>query len=249
MGIFALRDATTPAIPRQGGSCRPTAACGTAAALRGSGGGPCLGVGALSRRARSSGRELARDGCSLDEALDGAAATYRAGARPRAGVRRRLRRSPSRWSEATLGYLHQLSCEDPLTGSPACAHLRGRLSELYRGAQPRRRPRPDRTRWWCVELRRPGGELRDDHRLARSLRLAQLGDTARTVFAGSETIGGVGPRPGRRHRPARRAARPAGRGCCAGCSPPPTPRPGSGSRGCRGSDAAAAALLDELARA
>ena len=37
------------------------------------------------------------------------------------------------WSEATLAYLHQLSCADPLTGLASMAHLRGRLTELYRG--------------------------------------------------------------------------------------------------------------------
>jgi hypothetical protein len=37
------------------------------------------------------------------------------------------------WSEATLAYLHQLSCADPLTGLASMAHLRGRLTEVYRG--------------------------------------------------------------------------------------------------------------------
>src|SRR3546814_12395233 len=39
------------------------------------------------------------------------------------------------WSESTLAYLHQLSCEDPLTGLASLAHIRSRLSELYRGAR------------------------------------------------------------------------------------------------------------------
>ena len=34
------------------------------------------------------------------------------------------------WSEETLGYLHQVSCEDPLTGLATLAHLRARLAEL-----------------------------------------------------------------------------------------------------------------------
>ena len=43
------------------------------------------------------------------------------------------------WSEATLAYLHQLSCADPLTGLASMAHLRGRLDR----AVPRRCPRFD----------------------------------------------------------------------------------------------------------
>ena len=37
------------------------------------------------------------------------------------------------WSESTLAYLHQMSCEDPMTGLTSLAHVRTRLSELYRG--------------------------------------------------------------------------------------------------------------------
>ena len=36
------------------------------------------------------------------------------------------------WSDTTLGYLHRLTCSDPMTGLSTTAHLRGRLAELYR---------------------------------------------------------------------------------------------------------------------
>ena len=52
------------------------------------------------------------------------------------------------WSEATLAYLHQLSCADPLTGLASMAHLRGRLTELYRGDA--RGPAPLRDRYALV---------------------------------------------------------------------------------------------------
>ena len=39
------------------------------------------------------------------------------------------------WSEATLEYLHELSCEDPLTGLASLAHVRTRLAEIYREAE------------------------------------------------------------------------------------------------------------------
>ena len=53
------------------------------------------------------------------------------------------------WSEATLAYLHQLSCADPLTGLASMAHLRGRLTEVYRGVRAGRGParRATATPW------------------------------------------------------------------------------------------------------
>ena len=80
------------------------------------------------------GREMARDGADLGEALDGLRTTY---ARVLGGEPdfRAVRALGVAWSEETLGYLHQLSCEDPLTGLASLAHLRARLSEVYRGAE------------------------------------------------------------------------------------------------------------------
>src|SRR4051794_39504058 len=80
------------------------------------------------------GRDLARDGADLGEALDGLRATY---ARVLGGEPdfRAVRALGSAWSEETLGYLHQLSCENPLTGLASLAHLRATLTEVYRGAE------------------------------------------------------------------------------------------------------------------
>ena len=80
------------------------------------------------------GREMARDGADLGEALDGLRTTY---ARVQGGEPdfRAVRALGVAWSEETLGYLHQLSCEDPLTGLASLAHLRARLSEVYRIAE------------------------------------------------------------------------------------------------------------------
>ena len=77
---------------------------------------------------------MARDGADLGEALDGLRATY---ARVQGGEPdfRAVRALGVAWSEETLGYLHQLSCEDPLTGLASLAHLRARLSEVYRIAE------------------------------------------------------------------------------------------------------------------
>ncbi len=81
------------------------------------------------------GAALARDGLSLAEALDGLAETTRLvrGTDPSYDDARALCVA---WSEATLGYLHRLSCDDPLTGLASLAHLRSRVSEVYRGPEP-----------------------------------------------------------------------------------------------------------------
>ena len=93
------------------------------------------------------GREIARDGADLGEALDGLRTTY---ARVQGGEPdfRALRALCVAWSEETLGYLHQLSCEDPLTGLASLAHVRARLSEVYRGAEQGGDRRTPAMRWW-----------------------------------------------------------------------------------------------------
>ena len=93
-----------------------------------------LGAGRDATRACAEvGRELARDGAALGEALDGLQATYAhvIGGEPDFRATRALCEA---WGEETLGYLHQLSCEDPLTGLVSLAHLQARVSEVYRGA-------------------------------------------------------------------------------------------------------------------
>lgn len=130
------------------------------------------------------GRALARDGASLGEALEGLSLTYT----------RVLRREPEfapmqaislAWSESTLEYLHQISCEDPLTGLASLSHVRTRLDEIYREAE------------------NTGAEVRTGHAVVvvqlvstagtdpfvRALTMAQVADALRSVFSGGETIG------------------------------------------------------------
>jgi hypothetical protein len=99
------------------------------------------------------------------------------------------------WSEATLAYLHQLSCADPLTGLASMAHLRGRLTELYRGDT--RGPAPLRDRYALVVVEaaappRPSGLA--DEVFGLDLRMSRIGESARSVFSGGETICRIGPR-------------------------------------------------------
>ena len=133
------------------------------------------------------GGVLAGDGVSLDEALEGLKATSTL-VRGREPEYAELVALSTAWSEATLGYLHRLSCDDPLTGLATQPHVRSRLSELYR-ARERSPERPLDTHALVVVEVRPG-----DEGLEQRMTLAQVGRTSRTVFAGSETIGGIGLR-------------------------------------------------------
>jgi len=133
------------------------------------------------------GAALARDGMSLAEALDLLAETTAlvCGTEPSFYDARALCVA---WSEATLGYLHSLSCDDPLTGLASLAHLRSRVAEVYRGPDP-----SPADHALVVVVAPPDPVSGYDDVLSRSMRVAQLGDTARTVFSGTETIGHVAP--------------------------------------------------------
>jgi len=139
------------------------------------------------------GRQLGSHGVSLEETLADLRTTYEVvrGTEPAFTDACAVALG---WSEATLAYLHQLSCADPLTGLASMAHLRGRLTELYRG-DPRGPALRDRYALVVVEASSP-------HRLTGladevfgvDLRMSRIGDSARAVFAGGETICRIGPR-------------------------------------------------------
>ncbi|MGH3362373.1 MAG: hypothetical protein ACRDOM_07930 [Nocardioides sp.] len=142
------------------------------------------------------GRELALAGTSLDEALQGLATTWRVVRRtePRWDASRALAVA---WSEATLDYLHQLTCADPVTGLASLAHLQSRVLELYRG-QLRGRG-PAETHALVVVDTHRGASTRDiDGRreavdvFAGDLQVARMAEVVRTVFLGEETLGILG---------------------------------------------------------
>jgi len=97
------------------------------------------------------------------------------------------------WSEATLSYLHQLSCADPLTGLASMAHLRGRLTELYQG-DTRGPALRDRYALVVVEASAPRLTGLADEVFGVDLRMSRIGESARSVFSGGETICRIGPR-------------------------------------------------------
>ena len=139
------------------------------------------------------GRGMARDGADLGEALDGLRTTY---ARVLGGEPdfRAVRALGVAWSEETLGYLHQLSCEDPLTGLASLAHLRARLSEVYRGNEQGGSATP--TSHALVVLDLPllvAPSVRGDV-FESTLQLVRLAESARMAFPGRETIAQASPR-------------------------------------------------------
>lgn len=133
------------------------------------------------------GETLARDGAPLDEGLEGLLLTARAvtGSDPSFSDVRAL---STAWGEATLAHLHQVSCEEPLTGLATLAHVRSRLSELHRASA--RAGRVLRDTHALVVVVGPSPGPRD--RWSRALRMAELGELARTVFDGDEVVGRLG---------------------------------------------------------
>jgi hypothetical protein len=132
---------------------------------------------------REAGRLLAGDGVSLEEALESLYLTsvLVRGHQPDYAE---LVAVSVAWSDATLGYLHRLSCADPMTGLSTQAHLRGRLAELYRSHDVRRSH--------ALVVVESSATADADESVSHTLDLARLGDTVRTVFAGSETVAGIG---------------------------------------------------------
>lgn len=245
MKIFAVRGRrVTAAGPEASGSLSPGVrwglpqgfeAVGEALASGADGGDACA----------VAGQALARDGGSMQEALDALRTTWQVvlGTDPSFESVGALLMA---WNETTLGYLHQLSCEDPLTGLASQAHLRTRLAELYRG--------PGTTEHALVLCTLPTGDdpsdEPDDH-FTRAMRLTRMGEMARTVFAGNETIARLSTRSvavlvprderlGRRVRVLRTLL------TRLETDAPPAR---VWIEGLPGSDAGAAMLLDELARA
>lgn len=188
------------------------------------------------------GGVLARDGLSLAEALDDLATTWRLvrGADP---AHAELRALAVAWSDATLGYVHGLSCADPLTGLASLAHLRTCISDVHRAGPA------ESTHALVIvvaETAQDADQLGEP--LARAMEDAQLGATVRGVFPGRETIGHVAP--GRLVVLAERDDRLVRRvdlllRMLAGRS---APRPRVWIEGLPDTDAAAASLLDELTR-
>ena len=137
------------------------------------------------------GRDVARDGAALGEALSGLRATYHLvrGATPAFDATEALSVA---WSEATLEYLHDLSCEDPLTGLASLAHVRTRLDEIYRESELTDVGVARSHALVVVELRFGAAMVLPGHQFTRALRLVQVAEALRSVFSGGQTLGRLG---------------------------------------------------------
>jgi hypothetical protein len=135
------------------------------------------------------GRNVAEDGAALGEALSGLRTTYHLvlGATPPFEATEALSVA---WSDATLEYLHDLSCEDPLTGLASLAHVRTRLDELYREAELTDVHVAHALVIVELSLREPTGVV--GHQFTRALRLVQVTEAMRSVYAGGQTLGRLG---------------------------------------------------------
>lgn len=131
------------------------------------------------------GHDLAGQGVSLGESLEALRATTRliAGREPTFDESHSLAVA---WSEATLGFLHRLSCADPLTGLATHAHVRERISELYRDSRARRHALV------ITDAHLPSPRQDGVDTLAVARRMTLLGETARTVFSSAAAIGQIG---------------------------------------------------------
>ena len=138
------------------------------------------------------GRELARDGADLGEALEGLRATFASVLGGEPGFRA-VRALCEAWGEETLAYLHQLSCENPLTGLASVAHLQARLSEVYRGAEQGGMSPSASHALVLVDLPSLARPSTWTDPFESTMRLVRLAETARVVFPGEESIAQASP--------------------------------------------------------
>jgi GGDEF domain-containing protein len=136
------------------------------------------------------GRALALDGASLGEAMSALRETFitLGGEMPDFAAAEALSVA---WSEATLEFLHDMSCEDPLTGLASLPHLNTRLAEVYREAERSGEPASRSHALVVADVKGapvegPGAPF------TRALRLAAVAEALRTVFSGEETIARAG---------------------------------------------------------
>ena len=136
----------------------------------------------------AAGGAIAGDGLPLTAALDALRTTTCAvtGREPPYSA---LRALGAGWSEATLGYLREVTCEDPLTGLASLPHLRSRLGELYRDGGAGVGAARDHHALLVLDTPDPPA---DGAVFGAALRTARLADTVRTVFPCGLTAGRVG---------------------------------------------------------
>ena len=138
------------------------------------------------------GSVVAADGASLEECLEALRQSFdlATGQEPTYEACRALTIS---WSEASLQYLHALSCEDPLTGLASLAHIRSRLAEIYREADRAGTDVATSHALVVVDVAGPDQARPEfSHHFDRALRIAGVAECVRAVYSGGETLGRLG---------------------------------------------------------
>ena len=135
---------------------------------------------------REIGRSAAAEGQPVDDLLEDLAVTYRnlGGAEtPPFAVVRQL---TTAWADASLSYLHAISCEDPMTGLASLAHVRSRLSDIYRSARNNGNVGAPPYALLIVEI---DWSRAEPSHLDKVMRLIDVAELVRTAYPGDETIG------------------------------------------------------------
>jgi hypothetical protein len=144
-------------------------------------GAPLLGV------VEELGRAVAAEGIALDDALAHLVVTYRASGdivdEPPFEVVRAL---AGAWADSSLRFLHSISCEDPLTGLASLAHMRTRMSEVYRESDRRGVVPTSSHALLVVQMHWPDTVTTTFDRLLRMIDVAEI---LRSVYAGDEVVG------------------------------------------------------------
>jgi hypothetical protein len=132
---------------------------------------------------RAAGRGTAELGVPLEVALEDLAATFRVVLGTQEPRFAAVREFAQGYSDAQIGYLHSLSCEDPLTALTSLSHLRTRIGDAFRAAT---RDGTD------VDLTLVLVEVLDEptamSRLDAAMLLVPISEMMRSVFSGDETL-------------------------------------------------------------
>ncbi|MEJ7706930.1 MAG: hypothetical protein WKF82_06360 [Nocardioidaceae bacterium] len=145
------------------------------------------GSGDLMAVMQEIGRRTALEGAALDDVLDDLARAYRcAGGMFHEPPFEVVKELATAWADASLRYLHAVSCEDPLTGLATLAHVRTRVGDIYREASRTGTVGATDFAFLVVELNFADGPSSP---LDRVLRMVDLSELIRKVYTGEEAIG------------------------------------------------------------
>lgn len=138
-----------------------------------------------------AGGNLAADGVPLGEALAALGATYATLGLgdPTFAATEALSLA---WSEQTLAFLADVSCEDPLTGLASGAHLRARVAEIYREAAASGWGVRSTHALLVVDVSRQAAGAGQPDPFDEALRVAGAAEVVRDSFTGGETLARIG---------------------------------------------------------